>query len=204
MSAVVSLRRLSRSDPESTADPHALDADSRGQHKSGGAAAPGKTWSSADMYRSHRAQRFKHAKSAASRKAEAAFIRDKYPQKIPVIVERYPGELYLPFLDKAKFLVPQEMTMCQFVTIIRDRLALSSSQTFYLLVKNRSLVNMCATMCELDQDYKDSDGFLYMTYASQEMFGSYWSRFVSVPGKTRRWEPCGVATQFPGTIADLV
>lgn len=36
-----------------------------------------------------------------------------------VILERYPKEKVLPALDRTKFLVPQELTMGQFVTIIR-------------------------------------------------------------------------------------
>ena len=54
----------------------------------------------------------------------------------------------------------------------RTRLCLASSQTFYLLVNNKGLPNMAVTMQELYRDNKDEDGFLYLTYASQEMFGS--------------------------------
>ncbi|KFZ65856.1 Microtubule-associated proteins 1A/1B light chain 3C, partial [Podiceps cristatus] len=104
---------------------------------------------------------------------EVAGIRAKFPTKIPVIVERYHKEKYLPLLDKTKFLVPEELTMTQFITIIRSRMALTATQAFYLLVNNKSLASMSLTMAEVYRDYKDEDGFVYMTYASQEMFGCF-------------------------------
>uniref|UniRef100_F6PFY0 Microtubule associated protein 1 light chain 3 gamma n=1 Tax=Monodelphis domestica TaxID=13616 RepID=F6PFY0_MONDO len=107
----------------------------------------------------------------ATRKEEVAGIRAKFPSKIPVIVERYQKEKYLPPLDKTKFLVPQELTMTQFLTIIRSRMVLTATEAFYLLVNNKSLASMSVTMAEIYRDYKDEDGFVYMTYASQEMFG---------------------------------
>ncbi|KAK2085964.1 Microtubule-associated proteins 1A/1B light chain 3C, partial [Saguinus oedipus] len=53
----------------------------------------------------------------------------------------------------------------------RSRMVLRDTEAFYLLVNNKSLVSMSATMAEIYRDYKDEDGFVYMTYASQEMFG---------------------------------
>ncbi|XP_053765353.1 microtubule-associated proteins 1A/1B light chain 3C [Panthera pardus] len=114
---------------------------------------------------------FKQRKSLATRQEEVAGIRAKFPNKIPVIVERYPREKFLPLLDKTKFLVPQELTMTQFLSIIRSRLVLGASEAFYLLVNNKSLVSMSVTMAEVYRDYQDEDGFVYVTYASQEMFG---------------------------------
>lgn len=51
-------------------------------------------------------------------------------------------------------------------------MSLSSTQAFYLIVNNKSLASMSMTMQELYREEKDEDGFLYMVYASQEMFGS--------------------------------
>uniref|UniRef100_A0A8C5SD34 Microtubule-associated proteins 1A/1B light chain 3C n=1 Tax=Laticauda laticaudata TaxID=8630 RepID=A0A8C5SD34_LATLA len=111
-------------------------------------------------------------KQAVSRKNEVAAIRIRFPYKLPVILERYSKEKILPALNKVKFLVPGDFTMGQFVAIIRNRMGLMSTQAFYFLVNgNHSLVNMSATMGDVYTTYKDEDGFLYMTYASQEMFG---------------------------------
>ncbi|XP_011811086.1 PREDICTED: microtubule-associated proteins 1A/1B light chain 3C [Colobus angolensis palliatus] len=114
---------------------------------------------------------FKQRKSLAIRQEEVAGIRAKFPNKIPVVVERYPRETFLPLLDKTKFLVPQELTMTQFLSIIRSRMVLRATEAFYLLVNNKSLVSTSVTMAEIYRDYKDEDGFVYMTYASQETFG---------------------------------
>ncbi|XP_068176868.1 microtubule-associated proteins 1A/1B light chain 3C isoform X1 [Antennarius striatus] len=108
---------------------------------------------------------------AATRKQEVAGIRSKFPNKIPVIIERYEREKYLPPLDKTKFLVPHELTMTQFVTVIRNRMALLPSQAFYLLINSSGMASMSLTMAQVYREHQDEDGFLYMTYASQEMFG---------------------------------
>ncbi|RWS25598.1 microtubule-associated proteins 1A/1B light chain 3C-like protein [Leptotrombidium deliense] len=116
---------------------------------------------------------FKLRKSLATRKEEVAGIRVKFPTKIPVIVERFHKERNLPVLDKTKFLVPQELTMSQFVTIIRNRMQIHANQAFYLIVNNKSMASMSKTLAEVYRENKDEDGFLYVTYASQEMFGSF-------------------------------
>ncbi|XP_013775355.2 microtubule-associated proteins 1A/1B light chain 3C-like [Limulus polyphemus] len=115
---------------------------------------------------------FKQRRSLSKRIQEVADIRVKFPNKIPVVVERFFKESYLPSLNKTKFLVPQELTMSQFVTIIRNRLQLSANQAFFLFIDNKSMASMSRTLAEVYSENKDEDGFLYVTYASQEMFGS--------------------------------
>jgi len=114
---------------------------------------------------------FRERKSLAARIEEVQGIRAKFPNKIPVIVERFHKERALPALDKTKFLVPQELTMSQFVTIIRNRMALNQNQAFYLLIDDKGIASMSMTLAEIYDKKKFSDGFLYMSYASQEMFG---------------------------------
>jgi microtubule-associated protein 1 light chain len=102
---------------------------------------------------------------------EVQGIRTKFPNKVPVIVERFHRERNLPKLDRNKFLVPQELTMSQFVTIIRNRMELNENQAFYLLIDDKGIASMSMTLAEIYDKKKSNDGFLYMSYASQEMFG---------------------------------
>jgi microtubule-associated protein 1 light chain len=53
------------------------------------------------------------------RKEEVMAIRNKFPTKIPVIVQKFYKENNLPSMDKSKFLVPQEITMSQFLSVMR-------------------------------------------------------------------------------------
>lgn len=48
---------------------------------------------------------------------------------------------------------------------------LGPNQAFYLLINNKNLASMSKTIAEVYLENKDEDGFLYVTYASQEMFG---------------------------------
>ena len=63
--------------------------------------------------------------------------------------------------------------MSQFSTILRNRLQISSIETFFLFINKRTLPTLSQSVAELYRDYRDEDGFLYLTYASQEVFGSY-------------------------------
>lgn len=57
------------------------------------------------------------------------------------------------------------------LSLCRNRMGLSHTQAFYLLVNNKSLASMSTTMSQIYELERDEDGFLYMVYASHEFFG---------------------------------
>ncbi len=112
---------------------------------------------------------FKKQNTIEKRKNESKTIVAKYPGRIPIIVEKY-TDCELPDIDKMKYLVPKDMTISQFMFIMRKRIKLDPSQSLFVTV-NSVLVNSNSTICEIYDDNKDEDGFLYVVYTSENTFG---------------------------------
>ncbi|XAR53794.1 hypothetical protein NMG60_11022477 [Bertholletia excelsa] len=103
------------------------------------------------------------------RQAESTRIREKYPDRIPVIVEKAERS-DIPDIDKKKYLVPADLTIGQFVYVIRKRIKLSPEKAIFVFVKNM-LPPSAALMSAMYEDNKDEDGFLYITYSGESTFG---------------------------------
>ena len=106
-----------------------------------------------------------------ARLAESTTIRAKFPGRIPTIVERsVSSKTTVPLIDKQKFLVPGDLSISQFVYIIRRRMALSPETAIFLFVAG-TLPTTTSLMKELYATYKDQDGFLYIQYSGESTFG---------------------------------
>mmetsp|Transcript_25834 Transcript_25834/g.56278 ORF Transcript_25834/g.56278 Transcript_25834/m.56278 type:complete len:124 (+) Transcript_25834:180-551(+) len=113
---------------------------------------------------------FKEEHPLAKRQAEASRIKEKYPDRIPVIVEKA-EKSDIPDIDKKKYLVPADLTVGQFVYVIRKRIKLSPEKAIFIFVKN-VLPPTAALMSSIYEDHRDDDGFLYITYSGENTFGA--------------------------------
>jgi len=104
------------------------------------------------------------------RLAESTKIKDKFPGRVPVIVERAPRS-DAPLIDKIKYLVPGDLTVGQFMFVIRKRLSLSSEKALFIYVNN-TLPLTNTLMRELYHHNKEPDGFMYVLYTGENTFGS--------------------------------
>merc|ERR1711988_1792413 len=104
------------------------------------------------------------------RKQEAERIRSKYPNRIPVICERA-DKSDIADIDKKKYLVPSDLTVGQFVYVIRKRIKLSPEKAIFIFV-DEVLPPTAALMSSIYEEHKDDDGFLYITYSGENTFGS--------------------------------
>ncbi|CAF0801087.1 unnamed protein product [Adineta steineri] len=82
------------------------------------------------------------------------------------------NELVLARLENEKFLVPSELSFGQFAYNIRRRLRLRAEHAlfFYIGVYGKQPI-LSSTMEVLYNDNKDTDGFLYVCYADEKVFG---------------------------------
>ncbi|XP_071714088.1 autophagy-related protein 8C-like [Rutidosis leptorrhynchoides] len=112
---------------------------------------------------------FKLDKPLEKRRAESSRIREKYPDRVPVIVERA-EKSDIPDIDKKKYLVPADLTIGQFVYVVRKRINLTPEKAIFVFINNM-LPPTAALMSAMYEEHKDEDGFLYMSYSGENTFG---------------------------------
>lgn len=114
---------------------------------------------------------FKREIPFSVRQNESYSIRMKYPDRIPVICEKNNcNDRSIPDIDKKKYLVPGDLTVGQFAYVIRRRIRLSPDRTMFLFVNNKlpSSTEYISSLYERD---RDTDGFLYINYKGENVFG---------------------------------
>jgi|TARA_Y100000813_G_scaffold190761_1_gene167175 GABA(A) receptor-associated protein len=113
-------------------------------------------------------QNYKSQCSFEKRLDESTKITEKYPQRVPVICERM--SIDIPEIDRKKFLCPDDLSLANFMYVIRKRLKLAPEKSIYLFI-NGKLVNNSKLLIQIYEENKDEDGFLYIQYASESTFG---------------------------------
>jgi len=115
---------------------------------------------------------FKIDHSFEERVDQSRKIMKKFPDRVPVIVERVSRGPFIGELTKTKFLLPYDATVAGFMGTLRKQVVANSSDGFYMFCGNKNvLVSGSNTFQHLYANYKDDDGFLYMMYAGENVFG---------------------------------
>jgi|TARA_Y100000389_G_scaffold87245_1_gene83825 GABA(A) receptor-associated protein len=112
---------------------------------------------------------FKKKKTEEERIKESTKIIEKYPDRIPIVVEKSKNSK-VKDIDKNKYLVPSDMTLSQFLYIVRKRIDLDTSEALFFFINN-TLCNNTMLLSEVYNKFKDKDGFLYIEYSTENTFG---------------------------------
>jgi len=97
-------------------------------------------------------------------------INKKYPGRIPVFVFRVKDATDIPEITKHKYLVPSDLTIGNFIYLIRKQLKLTPEKALFVFIGNTLPVSSL-TMSQAYDMYKSEDGSLRMFYTSENTFG---------------------------------
>ena len=127
-------------------------------------------------------QEWLSSRSLDKRLKDIELVRLKYKDRIPVIV--FPMTKDTPDIDAHKFLVPKDVTVGQFIHLIRLRISLKPEQALFVFATDIDAttgngagggdVLMCASdlMQSVYQRYHNrTDDFLYVVYGIENTFG---------------------------------
>lgn len=113
---------------------------------------------------------FKRDYSFNHRIDESSRVLTKYSDRRPIICEKSSRQNDLPDIDKKKYLVPYDLTMGQFIYVIRKRMQLRAEEAIFLFVNNK-IISATSIIGNIYEQEKDPDGFLYLQYAKENVFG---------------------------------
>lgn len=99
-------------------------------------------------------------------------IRSRHYSKVPVIVDRAADSPNLPLLEKQKYLTPQHFTMANFANEILQHIPVQEQAHICFYVGNGVRAMPALLMQQVYEQYKDSDGFLYVSYGEYKSFGA--------------------------------
>lgn len=102
------------------------------------------------------------------RKEESNRILSKYPDRIPIIVE--PSDNCSITIDKKKYLVPRDLTIGQFIFVVKKRVKLPAEKALFLFVGN-TVPSSGQTLNDLYHHHADKDGFLKISFSEENVFG---------------------------------
>ena len=104
-----------------------------------------------------------------ARTSESRRITSKYPDRLPIICEvHHKSDLVL---DKHKYLVPHDLTIGQFIYVLRRRIKLPPEKAIYLFTGRNQMPPTSMLLSKIYAESKDEDGFLYFMINSESTFG---------------------------------
>jgi hypothetical protein len=77
----------------------------------------------------------------SERSTEATRILQKYNDRVPIICERNSKDITAPYIDKNKYLVPHDLTVGQFIYVIKKRLRMSPTEALFIFINGNVVSN---------------------------------------------------------------
>lgn len=114
---------------------------------------------------------FQIANDFSKRYAESDKIKNKYNNRVPIICEIHHKDKKNISLDNTKYLVPIDLSVGQFLHIVRKRIKIEPEKALYIFTENYTLSPTSQLIGSLYDNHKNTDGFLYLLISCENTFG---------------------------------
>lgn len=115
---------------------------------------------------------FKNQFTLEKRKEQSRKLLANHYDRIPVIIQKVSGSSNVADIEKKRYLVPYDTNIASFMMLIRKQVLLNQNNAFYMFCGDKNIiVSGSNTFQHLYLNYKDEDGFLYLQYAGENVFG---------------------------------
>ena len=104
-----------------------------------------------------------------TRLADSKRLHQKYPDRCCIVVGKNDSS-DIPDIERHKFLVPNHLTVGQFIYIIRSRIECDANKALFLFINGKIPPTSQSISLVYDSN-KEEDNFLYVTYSGENTFG---------------------------------
>lgn len=102
---------------------------------------------------------------------KSQFILEKYPDRVPLIIQPSKNDRDVYPIDKSKYITPRDLTLLQLQQIVRKRVRFPPEKALFMFINNK-IYPITSLIGPVYDNNKDSDGFLYITYCQENTFGA--------------------------------
>jgi GABA(A) receptor-associated protein len=110
---------------------------------------------------------------------DATQILEKYPHKVPIILERSEScDFDKTLISKINkfYCLQKELTLYQFMHTLRKTMSLPPEKALFIFIGNAN-IPLSVKFGEIYETYKSSDNFLHIVYTGESTFGFfYWKQ----------------------------
>jgi hypothetical protein len=116
---------------------------------------------------------YRNSTSESARILKSRLLVTKYPNNIPVILEKSSTDKILPDITKTKYIMPKDMTVSNIIQILRTNMkgSVNEYSGIYLICDENIMLSGAQSVEYLYNNYKNKDGFLYIQYCGENVFG---------------------------------
>ena len=107
----------------------------------------------------------------AKLKASIEKLKEKYPGRVPIFVMKSKHDKILPNINSNKFIVPEDITVSDFMQVVRKRIEVGHETSMFLFVNEKVMPRTSDPIGKLYSEYKNKEDVLEIYYCGENTFG---------------------------------